>query len=136
MVFQELRNLQGVGAVAFHAQRKRFDSLQEEPCRVRRERRPLIAQPDRAQPQNERQRIQFPEIVGETESVITAVRFVVERELRIGPVEIPGIDDHSSDAGSVSADPLGKRVDHDVRAVLNRRSSVGGVKVASTISGR
>ena len=43
--------------------------------------------------------------MGETQSVITAVRFVVEREFRVGPVEIPGIDDHSSDAGSVSADP-------------------------------
>ena len=120
MMLQELRHLPRIGAVALHAQRKRFDSLQEEPCRVRRERRPLIAQPDRTQPQNERQRIQFPEIVCETQSVIAAVRFVVERELRIGPVEIPGIDDHSSDAGSVSADPLGKRVDHDVRAVLDR----------------
>ena len=40
--------------------------------------------------------------------------------LPAGPVEFPGVDDDAADAGAVAAEPLGERVDDDVRAVVDR----------------
>ena len=37
-----------------------------------------------------------------------------------GPVEGPAVDDHAADGRPVPADPLGRRVDDDVRPVLDR----------------
>ncbi|MPN18469.1 hypothetical protein SDC9_165829 [bioreactor metagenome] len=94
--------------------------MQNNPGRVRRQRRPLIAQPHRAQPQNIGQSVQIAQIVSKAQSVITAVGFVVEREFRIAPVEVAGVDHRAADAGAVPPDPFGKRVDHDVSTVFDR----------------
>ena len=62
----------------------------------------------------------------EAEAVIAAVRLVVERELRVAPVERARVDHDAADARAVSADPLRERVDDDVRAVLDRTQQRGG----------
>lgn len=35
------------------------------------------------------------------------------------PVELAGIDDDAADGGAVAADPLGRRMDNDVGAVVD-----------------
>ena len=56
----------------------------------------------------------------EAEPVVALVRLVVERELRVAPVEAAFFDDDAADAGAVSADPLREGVDYQVRAVVER----------------
>ena len=119
MVLQEVRDGQAVLAVLRHPERQRFKALQEEPRRVGSQRRPLVAEADRAQTHDEGQRIRVAEIMGETQAVVAAVGQIVEVEFRIGPVEIARVDDGAADGRAMAADPLGKRMDDDVRAIFD-----------------
>lgn len=51
-------------------------------------------------------------------------------ELGSGPVELARIDDDSTDGRSVTSNPLGSRLDNDVRTELD-----GANQVASTAEG-
>src|SRR5690606_6680973 len=66
------------------------------------------------------------EDVGEHQPVVAGGRFGEQRELAVAPVELPGVDDHASDGGAVSADPLGRRLDDDVGAPVDRPAQVAG----------
>jgi hypothetical protein len=104
-----LRHFEGVLGMFRRAQRERLDALDELPGGVRREGGALVAESDGAQAQDEGDGILGAEVVGEAQAVVAAVRLVEEREFRIRPVELAGVDDDATDAGTVSADPLGKR---------------------------
>ena len=51
------------------------------------------------------------------------------------PVELAAVDDDAADDGAVAADELGRRVDDDVGAVLDRSTRYGVGSVLSRISG-
>ena len=53
------------------------------------------------------------EIMAPAEAVIAFVGFVVEGEVAVFPVEGAGVDDDAADAVSVTAKPLGQRVNND-----------------------
>ena len=104
MVREELRDLERVGRVLRRAQRKRLDALQEDPGRVGGERRPLVAEADCAEAQDEREVER--QVMCETEPMVATVGLIVERELRVLPVEGAGVDHLAADARAMAADPL------------------------------
>ena len=54
----------------------------------------------------------------------------------VGPVERAAVHDDAADDGAVAADPLGGRVDDDVRAERDAACARSGAQVLSTNSGR
>jgi hypothetical protein len=50
----------------------------------------------------------------EIQAVVARSRFGEQRKAAVAPVEGAGIDDHAADGGAVTADPLGRRLHHDV----------------------
>src|SRR5512139_4085753 len=52
--------------------------------------------------------------------MITWVWFSKFRKFPVAPVELPGIDDHSSDRCSMSTDILCCRVNNDIHTIVNR----------------
>ena len=60
-----------------------------------------------------------------SESVIRRIGFVKEWVLSSGPVKASGIDNHSADAGPMSAKPFGHRVNNDIRAVIEWFGEIG-----------
>jgi len=88
-------------------------------------------------PQDEGERRQcLRQIQGPAQTVVVEVRFREQRVPAGLPVELAGIGDAAADGSAVPADPLGERIDHDVRAVVDGAQQVGVEKVASTMSGR
>ena len=119
MALEPAGNDQGVLAMALDPQRERLEALQEEERVERAEGRPQVPQALDPQLEDECQRT---ERAGVANPVIARIRIdeVGAEALRGGPVERPAIDHHSADRGAVAADPFGRRVDDDVRAVLDR----------------
>ena len=112
MAGEELHHLFGVGHVAVHAQRERFDALQDQPGAVGREAGAEIAQAFAARAQQEgADRAFFAE-----HHVVKA--FVGLGQLgefaRFFPVETAAVDQHAADHGAVAAQELGGRVVNDV----------------------
>ena len=65
-----------------------------------------------------------PERLVELQTVVGRRRIRDDREPPVGPVERARLDDDPADAGAVAADELGRRVDHDVGAPLDRAAQV------------
>ena len=65
------------------------------------------------------------EVDGPAQAVVVLVGLVEEGELGVGPVEVAGVGDDAAYGGAVAAQPLGERVDDDVRAELDRLEQVG-----------
>ena len=65
-----------------------------------------------------------PKRVPELQAVIPGRRLGEDGEVAVAPVEVARVDDDAADRGAVAADPLRGRVDHDVRAVLDRPAEV------------
>ena len=124
VLLEVLCDRERVFAVARDAERQRLDALEEDPRRVRRERRALVADPYREKANRKRDGLErLREVVCEPEAVVACVRLVVERELGVGPVEAAFFNDDTADAGAVPADPLRKRVNHEVGAVRGQAPS-------------
>ena len=121
VLLEVLCDRERVFAVARDAERQRLDALEEDPRGIRRERRALVADPYREKANRKRDGLKrLREVVCEPEAVVTGVWLVVERELGVGPVEAAFLDHYAADSRAVSADPLRKGVDDEVRAVVKR----------------
>ncbi len=121
MLFQEFRDVLRVAHVAVHSQTQCFQSLQEQPGVHRRLARADIAQDLHAGFQDKRGRAE------------TCIRQAMITRVWLGeiaeatapcPIEIAAINDHAADARAVPADELGRRMDNDVRAPLERPAEV------------
>ena len=65
------------------------------------------------------------ESVAENETVVALRRLSEARELaRLAPVELAAVDDHTTNCGSVAADPLRGTVRDDVGAVVEGADEV------------
>ena len=115
--------------MALDPEGQRLESLQEEERVERRQRRPQVAQQLHSQLEDERQRT---ERLGVDQPVIGRVRRREFREPfardRTGPVEAAGVHHRAADRRAVSADPLGRRVDDDVGAVLDGPAQCRGAE--------
>ena len=121
MALEVLGDGERILAVAGDAERQRLHALKEDPRRIRREGRTLVADAHREKADRKRDRLErIGQVVREAETVVAGVRLVVERELGIAPVEAAFLHDDAADAGAVSADPLRKRVNHEVGAMVER----------------
>ena len=129
---QVLGDGEGILAMPLHPEGQGFDALERLPGVVGREAGAEVAQRAGAHSQNIGERRKWRgQVVAPPETVIGAVGFVEKRMFAAGPVEFPGVDDDAADAGAVAAEPLGKRVDDNVRTVLDRfgevRRGEGGI---------
>ena len=124
MRLQELGDLECVCAVLSDTQRQRLESLQEQERVERRQCGADVAEEQHAQTYGEGDvgAVHVAECFGETEAVIGRLGIVEERpEARGGsPVEATAINDHTTDRRAVSADPLGRAVQHDIGAMVDR----------------
>ena len=78
LVLEVLRHGERVFAVPRDAERQRLHALEEDPRRVRRERRALVADPHRQEADGERNGLQrLRKVVREAEAVVAGVRLVV-----------------------------------------------------------
>ena len=108
MAAEEVNYRLGITAMPLHAQAERFYSLQENPAVIRTDAGAQVAQRHQSHAQGEGNWVQVAKIVGITEPVVGGVRFVVDLELRVGPVELAGIYDDAADSGAVPAHPFGQ----------------------------
>ena len=108
-----------------HPEWQGFDALQRLPSVVGREAGTEVAQRAGAHFQNiGERRERCGQVVPPAKSVIGSVRLIEKRMFAAGPVECPGVDDNAADAGAVAAEPLGERMNDDVRAVLDRLGEI------------
>ena len=63
--------------------------------------------------------------MGIAQTVVGMIRFVVEVEFGVGPVEGAGVDDDAAQARAVTANPLGQRVDDDIGPMFDRPQHTG-----------
>jgi len=127
VVLEMLGDGEGVVAVAFHAEGKGFDSLQELPGVVRRDAGTEIAKRDGAHAEDVGEGGEHVgEVVAPAETVVGAIGLVKEGVFAAGPVEAAGVDDDAAEAGSVTAEPFGEGVDDDIRAMIERPGEVRG----------
>jgi hypothetical protein len=119
MVREEFGYLESVFGVLSGAERQGFDALQEDPSSVRSKGGTEVTEKDGAEAEDVGEGLEFAEVVSEAEAVVSVIGFVVESELRIGPVEVTAVNDDTTDGSTVSADPLRKGVNDDVSAVVD-----------------
>ena len=121
---QPLGDRERVLAVAGDPQRQRLEALQEEERVERAERGADVAQALDAQLEDEREVAEGGRVA---DAVVRRIRVdeVLLEPLAGGPVERAAVDDDAADRGAVAADPLRRRVDDDVRAVLDRLGEQG-----------
>mmetsp|Transcript_7243 Transcript_7243/g.18419 ORF Transcript_7243/g.18419 Transcript_7243/m.18419 type:complete len:464 (-) Transcript_7243:43-1434(-) len=118
-------HLEGVLAVALHAQGQRLDALEELPGVVGRDAPAEVAQRHRQHAQFVRQRRQgFGQVVAPAQAPVRRVRLVEQRVLAGAPLEAALVDHDAADAGAVAAHPLRQGADDDVRAVLEGLAQV------------
>ncbi len=104
--------------MALHADAERLDALQQLERVGRRQAGAEIAQAFGAGAHDEGG---LAELLVEDDAVIAGIGLGQLRELAGGvPVEPAAVDDDAADGDAVAADPLGRRVHHDVGAELDR----------------
>ena len=117
-VLEPAGDREGVLAVALDAQRQRLEALEEQERVERAERGADVAEPLDAQLEDERE---VAEGLAVDDAVVRRIRVGELREAaRRRPVEVAAVDDDAADRRAVAADPLRRRVDDDVGAVLDR----------------
>lgn len=123
MRLQEIHYTQGILHMAFHTERKRFESLQQQEGIERTEGRSRIAQQGGADAYGKGGGSGG---LAEAETVVAGIRLGELREFaRCLPVERTPVDDDTAQRSAVSADELGGRVYHDVGPVLDRTDEAG-----------
>ena len=126
MVLQELHDLLRVLRVPLETKRERLRALQEQERCERRDGRALVAQQNRAHIGHKGRRACR---IDERHTMIAGVRVRDQRELSTrSPVKLAGIDNHTAERRAVAADELRRRVDNDVRAVLDGADEIGRAK--------
>ena len=124
MLGQVVHQLERVGGVPLHPQGQRLQPLEEQEGVEGREGRAGVAQQYGADVGHEGG---GPHGVGKGHPVVAGVRVGDPGVLAAClPVEPAALHDHPADGCAVAADELGGRVDHDVRAVLERPHQIGG----------
>ena len=120
---EELHHLARVLDVARHAQRQRLDALQHQPRGVRAHAGAEVAQALAARAQQEGA---VGALLAEHHAVEALVGLVEFGESRgLAPVEAPAVDQHATDHRAVAAEELGRRVEDQVGAVLERLHQPG-----------
>ena len=114
--------------VRLHPERQRLDAEREQERRVRRERRADVAQLLGAQPGEEGV---LAEVAVPVEAAVVGDLLVEEREPVVRPVEAPDSDDDAAEGRAVPAEELGRRVDDDVGAPLDRAVEVRASRPSS-----
>ncbi len=115
---QILGNRQRIVAMALDAQRQRLDAGENQEGVEGRERRPEIAQAEHAGGDGEGE---IAEGLAQHDALIFGARLRQERIAALAhPVEGAAIDDHAADGIAMAAKILGRRMDDDVGAVLDR----------------
>ena len=123
VVLQEVHHLQRVLHVALHAQRERLQPLNEQEGVERRQARALVPHERRAKLDDVGQ---IPHRVGENHAMVGGVGLRQAGEFAAGrPVELSTVHNHTAHGCAVSANELRRRVDYDIRAVLNGPQKVG-----------
>ena len=109
--------------MALHAQRQRLDAGQQPRGAVGRQAGAEIAQTFRPRSRDECRR---PELLGKNEPVIAGIGlgqgFVFARG---DPVEAAGIDECAANHEAMPTDPLGQRMQDDIRAPFDRPAEIG-----------
>ena len=126
---QVLRHLERVVIDAVHAQRQRFNALQNQKGVERRQRRAGIAQRHHAGTANVGSRAQR---FGIDHAVVARVGFVQAFEFGfvVGPGELAGVNDGPANAVAVATEVFGQRLHNDVGTMLDRAQQVrGGYRV-------
>ena len=123
MVLQELHDLLRVLRVPLEAKGQRLRALQEQKRCERRDGRALVTQQNRARIGHKGRRACR---IDERHAMIAGVRVRDQRELSArSPVKLAGVDDHAAKCRAMAADELRRRVDNDVRAVLDGADEIG-----------
>src|SRR5205809_614479 len=102
--------------MTLHAQLQRFQALQKQERIERAERGSEITQPFHTRLHDVGE---VAESFVETYSVIALARLQKLRKSPAIPREAPAVHDHAADRRAVPADELGRRMHHNVRAVLD-----------------
>ena len=122
MLFKPLGHRQRIDDLALHAQREGLDSQQRQPgiegCLAGAE----VAQGHRMAVDGEGE---VAETFGESQAVITRLRLRQAGELVVlQPVELAGIDYHATHRRAVARQELGRGMDHQIGAELDRPAQV------------
>ena len=122
---QVLDNLQRVLHVALDAQRQGLGALQQQERGERGQGGTGVAQQDGADAGHEGGSTKG---LVEVQTVVGGIRLGQGRELarHLSPVEVAAFHDDTTQRGAVAADELGRGLDHDVGAVLQRAEQVRG----------
>ena len=112
---------QRVVRLALHAQRQRLDALHDHEGVERRDAAPQIAHSLGPALGDESQ---LSEGFRESQPVIAFRRLGQHRVLTVVPIVGSALDDHAAHRRAVSAEPLGRRLDDDGSAVLDRTAQV------------
>ena len=119
---QELNNLLGVLDMAINAQRQGLGALEQDPGVERADAGALVTQQDSADIGCEGGRTSS---LGKRDTMVGGVGLgdlgVLAACL---PIEVTAVDDHTAQRGAVATDELGRGVDNDVGAVLQRTEQV------------
>ena len=110
-----------VGDVRLHPQRQRLHALQDQERVERREHAAEVAQALDAQLGRE---AVLAEVVPEAQVAVGRDRLGHHREVAVVPGEAAGVDDRAADRGAVPAEVLGRRVQDDVGAEVQRAAQV------------
>src|SRR5947209_20102495 len=122
VAFQELGDALRILAVPLHAQGQRLQSLQEEESVERRDRRADIAQQLHARLDDIGQ---WAQCLHKAQAMIRWVGLDQPWKLPVGPVECAAGHDHAAYGGAMPTDELGRRMHHDIGAMLERLHQVG-----------
>ena len=118
VVGEEVEHGAGVGNVPLHAQRQRLHALDQVKRALRGQHGAEVAQALGAGAGDEGRGA---EVLGVGHARVAGIGLGQGRELVRGrPVEVTRIDDETAHGDAVTADPLGRRVDDDIGAVLER----------------
>lgn len=117
---EELDNLLGVFHMAIQAERKRFDTLQQEECVERRNCSTFVAEENRANVNHVGGSARCSE-----RNTVARVHFGEVRELAgASPVKLATIHDDAAESRAMATDELSGRMHHDVGTVFNRANQV------------
>ena len=125
---EPLRDLLRVGHVGLHPQRQRLHALQDQEGVERRQHAAEVAQALDAQLGGE---AVLAEVVPEAQVAVGGDRLGHHREVAVVPREAAGVDDRAADRGAVAAEVLGRRVQDDVGAEVQRPAQVRATRAWS-----
>ena len=117
---KEFQNLLGVFNMAIEAERKRFDTLQQQECVERGNGSTFVTEENRTHVDGVGS-----SAGGHKRETVARVLLGELRELAaLGPVELAAIHNHAAESRTVTSDELGGRMHHDIGTVFNRANQI------------